>query len=139
MDLVYIATRLENTEKYFEVRAALKELDVGISYDWTLHGPVWRSGAERIREVSICEFKGVELADYVIVILPGGRGTHCELGMAIALGKQIFILAESPEVQNMQGATPETCAFYHHPSVIWTYGVPHLMNYCGRIKEQKHG
>lgn len=130
MKKCYIATRLENHAKYGEVRNALKDIGIGITYDWTSHGPVWSSGAEKIREVAESEFRGVQDADFCIVILPGGRGTHCELGMALAFSKPIYILAETPEIQHMQDATPETCAFYHDRLVIWTYTVPHLMNYC---------
>ncbi len=136
---VYIATRLESVQKYAEVRAALNDIGVSITYDWTSHGPVWRSGENRIRQVSLNETEGVQIAGAVIVILPGGRGTHCELGMAIAFGRQIFILAENPKEQEMQGATPETCAFYHHPAVIWTYTIPHLMNYISKMKRDESG
>ncbi len=134
MKTCYIATRLENHAKYGCVRDALACLDIGISYDWTVHGPVWTEGEKRIREVSILELNGVKDGDFTVVILPGGRGTHCELGMALALDKKVFILAETNEVLSMQGATPETCAFYHHPNVIWTYSIPHLINYCKNFK-----
>ncbi len=127
--LVYIATRLENHAKYGLVRDALNKIGVKISYDWTTHGPVWRDGEKRIREISIKELDGVKDADVTVIILPGGRGTHCELGMALALDKKVFILAETQELASMQGATPETCAFYHHPNVYWTYTIPHLINY----------
>ena len=130
----YIATRLENTAKYCEVRGGLAEIDIGISYDWTVHGPVWRSGVEKIREVSIKEFNGVDDSDFCIVILPGGRGTHCELGMALMAGKHVFILAETPEVQKMQYAVPETCAFYHHPLVKWFTCTLDLLAYCQTFK-----
>lgn len=110
----YIATRLENHAQHNDVRNRIVALGHGVTYDWTAHGPVWRAGVERIREVAIAERYGVESADAVIVLLPGGRGTHCELGMALALRKRVIIWAPTDE---MFGASPETCAFYHDPLV----------------------
>lgn len=120
---VYIATKLENNRKHNEVRDALSVVGVDLTYDWTIHGPVWEEGVDRIREVSVLEMQGVAEADAVIVILPGGRGTHVELGMAIALDKPVYILAETDELRLMKTAVESTCAFYHHPNVKWTFSI----------------
>jgi hypothetical protein len=111
----YIATRLERHADHNIVRDALAAKGNQITYDWTVHGPVWRSGEDRIREVSQLETQGVLDADVVIVLLPGGRGTHAELGMALAAGKPVILHSEDPAPF---GATPETCAFYHHPLCV---------------------
>jgi hypothetical protein len=67
-----------------------------------------------------------------IALLPGGRGTHAELGAA--LGTQVFgealaacnpgivcdrrpICIYSPTPEEDFGTTKKTCAFYHHPNV----------------------
>ena len=110
----YIATRLENHLQHNTVRDFLIVAGHSITYDWTSHGPVWKAGTKVIREVACAELNGVVEADVVVVLLPGGRGTHAELGMAIALGKPV-LLCGGPE---MYGAVPETCAFYHHPLVL---------------------
>lgn len=115
----YIATRLENHENHNALRDLLAAHGHEITYDWTAHGPVWQEGTDRIREVAELEAKGVLEADLVIVLLPGGRGTHVELGMAIAAGRKVLL--QSPHRQ-LLGATPETCAFYHHPLVMATSG-----------------
>jgi nucleoside 2-deoxyribosyltransferase len=110
----YIATKLENHAEHNRVRDHLAKLGHEITYDWTPHGPVYRSGLERIREIAELETKGVLDADVVIVLWPSGRGTHVELGMAIAAGKPVIFISS---LQAHHEATTETCAFYHHPLV----------------------
>lgn len=84
------------------------------TYDWTAHGSVQCEGPERLTEVAELELQGVKDADIVIVLLPGGRGTHCELGIANALNKKVFLWAETDEMflQN-----DRTCAFYWNSNV----------------------
>jgi hypothetical protein len=115
----YIATKLERHAEHNQVRDLMARFGHQITYDWTAHGPVWRDGADRIREVSELEMKGVVTADLVIVLLPGGRGTHAELGMALARGKRVLLHSCDPVPL---GAAPETCAFYHHPLCLGMTG-----------------
>lgn len=111
---IYIATRLENHKQHNALRDLLVAAGHTLTYDWTKHGAVWRSGKDRIREVALSERAGVERADVVVVLLPGGRGTHVELGMALAGNKPVIIWSPRPEVF---GAHPDTCAFYHDSGV----------------------
>lgn len=115
----YIATRLENHALHNDVRDALVARGHKITYDWTIHGPVWRDGVARIQEVCAAELQGVYAADVVVVLLPGGRGTHAELGAALARGKSL-ILWHPDHV--MFEASPETCAFYHDKHAIRVSG-----------------
>lgn len=110
----YIATSLSRMIAHNQVRDALKRFGHEISYDWTSHGSVKSSSKERLREVSIRELNGVSEADFVVVLLPGGNGTHLELGFAIASGKKVFLHSEDPELFELG---PQTNAFYHHPDV----------------------
>lgn len=111
---VYIATALERIADHNALRDALAAQGITLTYDWTAHGSVWREGPDRIREVAVAEIQGVLDADMVIVLLPGGRGTHTELGAAIAAGKTVLLVTLDPE--DLEG--PRTCAFYHHPQVM---------------------
>ena len=45
-------------------------------------------------------------------MLPGGRGTHAELGMAIAFRKPVILIATDDQL--LAGADERTCAFYSH-------------------------
>lgn len=110
----YIATSLSRTTAHHVVRDTLRTWGYEISYDWTLHGSVKSVSKERLREVATLELNGVSEADFVVVLLPGGNGTHLELGFAIARGKKVFLHSEDPLVFELG---PQTNAFYHHPDV----------------------
>lgn len=116
----YIATKLERASVHNEVRDRLREFGHTLTYDWTVHGSVKNEGAERIRAVAVAETQGVLAANYVVVLLPGGRGTHTELGMAIASGKRVFLHARNAD--DFFGYDERTCAFYHHPLVTQVTG-----------------
>lgn len=110
----YIATSLSRMSDHHVVRNALTKCSHEISYDWTLHGSVKSVSKERLREVAMRELNGVLEADFVIVLLPGGKGTHLELGFAIAREKRIFVHSEDSLVFELG---PQTNAFYHHPDI----------------------
>ena len=57
--------------------------------------------------------EGIKRADAVIVLMPGGYGTHVEIGAAIALGKPILIHATDKLILD----TPYPCIFHYHPLV----------------------
>jgi len=108
----YIASGLGNAEQTRMLAARLKAAGWGQTYDWTKHGAV--DSKEDLQRVSQLEMKGAMEAELVIVLLPGGRGTHTELGMALASGNQVLINDETGEAFN---TGEETCSFYHHPAV----------------------
>ena len=110
----YIATSLDNWRAHNALRDALDQNQGWeCTYDWTVHGSVQQDGVDRIREVAVLESNGVHDADFVVGILPGGRGTHVELGIAIGASIPVILLV-TPE---HTAAHPHTCAFYHHPGV----------------------
>lgn len=110
----YIATSLDRAAEHNLVRDALARLGIGCTYDWTEHGSVYAEGMARVEQVAMLEIGGVLKADVVVVLLPGGKGTHVELGAAIAADKPVVLYSQDPEV--ILG--PKTCAFYHHPNVL---------------------
>ncbi len=113
----YIATSLTNAKSHNIVRDALCALGHEITYDWTSHGSVQQISVARLNEIAHLEVQGVLDADFVLVLLPGGKGTHTELGLAVAAKKRILIYADS-HVPFSVG--PATCAFYH------LHGVAHF-------------
>ena len=110
----YIASRLENAAAVRALVAQLTSWGWVQSYDWTAHGSVQAGGEARIREVALLETRGVLRADLVIVLLPGGRGTHTELGIALGSGKRVILVAYFGEDLDEKG---RTCAFYLHSHV----------------------
>lgn len=113
----YIATGLDNWREHNNLRDALIKDGHVITYDWTVHGPVWKDGIKRIQEVAIAELNGIIKADTVIVLYPGGRGTHVELGYALALMKPVIFYSPYPEHYE---PSPDYCAFYAMTSQVKT-------------------
>ena len=111
----YIATSLSRVMAHHTVRDSLKQRGHEISYDWTLHGSVKSVSKERLKEVALLELEGVSEADFIVVLLPGGHGTHLELGFALAKEKRVFLHSEDPLFFEL-GA--QTNAFYHHPDIV---------------------
>lgn len=110
----YIATSLSRVAAHHVVRDVLIKSGHEISYDWTLHGNVKSVSKERLQEVAELELLGISEADFVVVLLPGGNGTHLELGFSIARAKKIFLHTEDYIVFELG---PQTNAFYHHPDI----------------------
>ena len=92
----YIATSLSRMPAHHVVRKGLKAFGHEVSYDWTLHGSVKSTSVERLQEVAMFELNGILEADFVVVLLPGGMGTHVELGFSIGNHKKIFLHTEDP-------------------------------------------
>ena len=107
---IYVATGLEHAHRARLVGCALRAAGHHITYDWTTHGSVQGEGSERLAEVAQAERDGVAVADLVIAILPGGRGTHVEIGMALGYGIPVALL-----IQN--GCYDAECAFYSLPEI----------------------
>lgn len=53
----------------------------------------------------------VKEADFIVVLLPGGKGTHTGLGASIAYNKPIFAHSLEPDLMQLGD---KTCAFYYH-------------------------
>lgn len=87
----YIASSLKNYEQVRDLSSRLKNAGWEHTYDWTLHCQAEELDLEALRSIGAQEFEGVKQADVVIILTPQGRGTHTELGMAIALNKKIYL------------------------------------------------
>jgi len=87
----YIASRLKNYEKVKDLADKLKTAGWTHTYDWTIDSSLKADSIEKLKEIGQMEYNGVKDADVVIVLTPQGGGTHTELGMAIAFGKQVYV------------------------------------------------
>ena len=115
----YIASKLENYDQVRYLANKLKSAGWTHTYDWTIHGSVKEKDIDTLKDVGQKEFNGVREADIVIVLTPQGRGTHTEFGMAIALGKKIF-LCHTDSAYFL--CDDNTSAFYWLPNVIRLIG-----------------
>ena len=110
----YIASKLENAALVRQLAKDLISWGWEQTYDWTIHGCVL--GDEKaLRDVAKKELYGAAQADLVIVLLPGGRGTHTELGIALMSGCEIVLHSEEPAPFDVN--SPETRSFYWIPGV----------------------
>lgn len=125
----YIATGLANIEGHRKMKEALAAVGGEITYDWTeqpmLGEPDDEHGEELLRERALDDIGGVASADALVLLLPGNpptfegvmRGSHVELGAAIALGKEIFIVSSSLMHGTSQVPGERRSVFYYHPAV----------------------
>lgn len=109
----YIASKLENATRVRELAEILKSWGWKHTYDWTEHGRVLNR--EALQSVAAEELAGAVRADLVIILLPGGKGTHTELGIALSHKKEIIMHSERLDPFDANGG--ETCSFYWLPGI----------------------
>jgi len=117
----YIATGLDNAEQANTVASELAARGHSLTYDWTAHGSVQGRGDDVMRAVAKKEAQGILDADVLVALLPGGRGTHTEIGIALGACKPVILYVPDPEMVDNNKDTPRTCAFYFHPLVVWAF------------------
>jgi lincosamide nucleotidyltransferase A/C/D/E len=110
----YIASKLENFAQVQSLAGKLKAAGWTHTYDWTVHCSVKERDIETLKKVGEQEYKEEKNADIVVVLTPQGRGTHVELGMAIALNKNIYLCHVDGNYFNCDD---NTSAFYWLPQV----------------------
>jgi nucleoside 2-deoxyribosyltransferase len=106
----YISSKKDRSAQANALAEKLKGRGWERTYTWTAHDG---EGADGHARVALAELDGVQKADVLIVLLPGGFGTHVEIGAALALGKSVIL--HSPDQETLE--TPYRCVFHHHPSV----------------------
>lgn len=110
----YIGSGFQNKEQVQFVRDQLIQRGLIHTYDWTENERA--ASKEALVEIGQKEKDGVYEADLVVILLPGGKGTHIELGMALALNKTIILYAPNREVEDFT----KTSTFYHLPEIQYS-------------------
>lgn len=87
----YIASSLKNYAQVRDLSHLLKNAGWEHTYDWTLYCQEKETDMDTLKAIGEKEYEGVKQSDVVIVLTPQGRGTHTELGMAIALNKKVYL------------------------------------------------
>lgn len=113
----YVGSGMKNCELVNYYAKLLKESGWEQTYDWVKNVSDDVSKDDMIKYASL-ESQGIVDADVVIVLLPGGRGAHIELGMAMALNKKIFLCSTTEEEFSIEN----TVAFYELPRIIQLVG-----------------
>ncbi len=106
----YLATRKDRAAEANALEKALKTRGWERSFAWTGQDG---SDQDAHSKIAVAELEGVREADVLIVLLPGGYGTHVEIGAALALGKPVILHA--PDRNTLE--TPYPCVFHYHPGV----------------------
>jgi nucleoside 2-deoxyribosyltransferase len=95
----YIASSYENRDLVRVASFLLNQNEFTNTYDWTLNEKAVTF--EELRTIGEEEKQGIKEADFFVMILPAGRGSHIELGMALALNKRIYLYSPDEEIYNM--------------------------------------
>ena len=103
----YIASSFKNVEQVREISNELKLKGYIHTYDWTQNEKV--NSFEKLATIGVKEKEAVMNSDFLVILLPAGKGSHIELGIAIGLGKRIYIYSPTNEIYEYDKAT----TFYH--------------------------
>jgi hypothetical protein len=106
----YLATRKDRGIEAQVIVDALNAHGWERTFAWTDQDTV---DTEEYAKTAVAELAGVREADVLIVLLPGGYGTHVEIGVALALGKPVVLHATDRTTLE----TPYPCVFHYHPGV----------------------
>lgn len=88
----YLASGLENRKLVQYVRDRLLQAGHHQTYDWTKNERATTEAT--LRDIGTAEWKAVMESDVVLVLLPGGKGTHTELGIALGMQKEIHLYSK---------------------------------------------
>ncbi|MFD2922187.1 nucleoside 2-deoxyribosyltransferase [Halobacillus naozhouensis] len=103
----YIASSFKNIDKVRYVSEQLKAQGYVHTYDWTQHEKA--STLEDLKQIGQQEMNAVAESDFIVVLLPAGKGSHIELGIALGLNKKVILYSPNNEINNFT----TTSTFYH--------------------------
>lgn len=103
----YVASSFKNIDKVRQVSNQLRSRGYIHTYDWTHNEKA--STLKDLKLIGQQEKNAVGEADFIVVLLPAGKGSHIEFGIALGLNKRIILYSSNNEVNNF--ATTST--FYH--------------------------
>lgn len=115
---IYVATSFGAWKQQRRIATYLREhLSAELTYDWSKDATAGRAEDETpelMVEAGARDLKGVVDCDVLVVLLPGGRGTHFEMGVASALGKPVVIWSSE---QDMRDQAAHLCPFHFLPGM----------------------
>ena len=117
----YVASSFRNMDAVIYVTKQLVNKGYVHTYDWTKNADAREENTltfEDLKEIGQQEKNAVIESDFIVVILPGGKGTHIELGIALGLRKKIFLFSPDRAIDHVE----TTSTFYHLPEVEKCYG-----------------
>lgn len=115
----YIGSSFQNCDLVNHYSKILEANGWTHTYNWTRNGKDGLS-MEALAGIAQREQTAIGESDVVIILLPAGRGTHIELGMALALRKKVFLCAAGEEAFSIDN----TVNFYQLPEIVRLAGTP---------------
>lgn len=106
----YIASRFDKKKEIKNVMQFLQNRGHTVTTDWTKHKPIkpYSEHQEIAKDYAIEDMEGVKNCDIFILLSDeAGTGIYIELGVALALGKKIFVV----------GPHDDRSMFFFHPQV----------------------
>ncbi len=107
----YIASSFANQEMVKKLSRLLMQKGHEQTYDWTMNSKA--DSAEALSTIGQLEKNAVSACDVFFILLPGGKGSHNELGLALAGEKKVFLFSETDVFSDISMST----TFYHLPEV----------------------
>ena len=112
---IYVASGFVNWRNVRLLQQYLEKCGATITADWTEGAEAHFDGVEETNESlsDVCEqdMRGVASCTAMVLWLPGARGAHVELGVALALEKPVILIANA---KTLEGGAGYSCPFYHH-------------------------
>lgn len=103
----YIASSFGNVEQVRTLSRQLALKGWTHTYDWTQYGRA--DSLEKLAELGSLEVNAVKAADVLVILLPAGKGSHTEFGIALGLGKTIYLYSPTNHIYDCD----QTSTFYH--------------------------
>ncbi|MGM0852853.1 MAG: nucleoside 2-deoxyribosyltransferase [Bacillota bacterium] len=120
----YVASSFQNIKQVRDVSERLRRKGYIHTYDWTQNSRA--STVEELKKIGEKEKQAIIESDVILVLLPGGKGSHVELGIALGLKKRVILFSPHNEVNDFA----QTTTFYHLPEVeVCTGTVQELVDY----------
>lgn len=117
----YVASSFKNVENVRYVARNLEREGYVNTYDWTRIAEAIGEKSltlDDLRDIGQKERGALLKADVVVILLPGGKSAHVEMGIAIGRAKRILLHSPDASIDNIE----TTSTFYHLPEVEKCYG-----------------
>ncbi|MBB6454754.1 nucleoside 2-deoxyribosyltransferase [Salirhabdus euzebyi] len=113
----YVASSFHNKEMVQQVVEELKFAGFLHTYDWTKNERA--STLDELKRIGKKEREAVKNADFLVMLMPGGAGTHVELGIALGLNKRIYLYSPDHDIYDYE----RSCTFYYVDGVYKYVGL----------------
>jgi nucleoside 2-deoxyribosyltransferase len=107
---VFVSGKVGDEADARRVMDILRALGHDLTFDWTAipHLQPYDDNADAAARAAVLEVRGVQEADALVLVAhERGVGMYVELGIALGLGKKVYVIT----------AQPSRTMFFHHPLV----------------------